>query len=54
MRYTKIGGIIIITVAAIAAPEREIPPVAIVDITVGRVFSDSLKIVPVGTVDPML
>ena len=26
MRYTKIGGIIIITVAAIAAPEREIPP----------------------------
>jgi len=39
-----------ITVAAIAAPERDIPPALIVDITVGRVFKDSLKIVPVGIV----
>ena len=51
MKYTKIGGIINSTVAAIEAPERAIPPEPIVDITVGKVFSDSLKIVPLGTVD---
>ena len=40
------GGIIIITETAIELPVLASPPVAIVDITVGRVFSSSLNIVP--------
>ena len=37
------------TDVAIELPERARPPAAIVDITVGKVFNDSEKIVPEGT-----
>ena len=45
------GGIIRITVTAIALPDRAIPPAVIELITYGRVLSCSLKIVPLGTTD---
>ena len=42
--YTKIGGIIIMTVTAIALPLREIPLEVIDPITLGNVFRLSEKI----------
>ena len=39
-----------ITVAAIALPERAIPPEEIVLITLGSIFNSSLKIVPCGCI----
>ena len=51
IRYTIIGGIIRITVAAIALPERAIPPLIIVLITFGSILSSSVKIVPDGCID---
>ena len=47
-KYTKIGGIIRSTVAAITLPERAIPLAAIWFMATGRVFRFSLKMVPLG------
>ena len=51
IRYTAIGMIIRITIAAIALPVRAMPPAIIVDITVGSVFNFSSKMVPWGCND---
>ena len=47
-KYTKIGGTISSTVAAITLPERAIPLAAIWFMATGRVFRFSLKMVPLG------
>ena len=54
MKYTKMGGIISITVTAMALPARAVPPDEIDDITYGSVLRLSLYTVPDGTADHML
>ena len=50
IKYTIIGGIIMITDIAMAEPDRANPPDAMVEVISGKVFIDSVKMVP----DPVM